>query len=257
MTPAPDVREPSPRFTKWFCRYAQNRLRRDFHRLRLLGAAPSFEQGPLVVYANHSSWWDPMVALAIRPIFFPERDAYAPIAAEMLERYGIFKKLGFFGVDRETPRGVIRYLRAVEDVLSRPGAMLYLTPQGRFADVRERPPTFQRGIGHVAQRVGSTQFLPMALEFVFWEESKPEILLHFGPLQRFDPGMDRNAAQRALERAMERAQDELAEAAIQRDPARFQSVLEGSAGVGGIYDLWRRLRARFQGRSPELEHGEL
>ena len=55
---------------------------------------------------------------------------------------------------------------------------------------------------------------------------------------------------------LEAAQDALAAEAIARDPSRFELLVGGKAGVGGVYDLWRRLRAlvrgeRFEPRSSE------
>lgn len=257
MSQLPSIPEPNPWLIGWFSGYAQNRLRKAFHQLRLFGPEPPATAEPLIAYANHSSWWDPLVALAIRPLFFPGRQAFAPIAAEMLERYGIFKHLGFFGIDRTSPRGVVEYLNQAEAVLRRPGAMLYLTPQGRFADARERPPKLQRGIGCLAERVANACFLPMAVEYVYWEESKAEILLHFGEIRRFPETVSRDDACQVLERALEAAQDRLAEAALRRDAQQFRTVFRGQAGVGGIYDGWRRLRAWASGRPPELEHGKL
>lgn len=257
MSPLSPVPEPKPWLSGWFSHYSGKRLRKAFHQLRLFGSEPPALTGPLIAYANHSSWWDPLVALAIRPLFFPGRQAYAPIAAEMLERYGIFKHLGFFGVDRSSTRGVVDYLNRAEEVLRRPGAMLYLTPQGRFADARERPLHLQRGIGSLAERVAGAQFLPMAVEYVFWEESKAEILLHFGEVRQFPDKVDRNEANAVLERALEAAQDRLAEAAVRRDATQFRTVFRGRTGVGGVYDWWRSLRAWAAGRPPELGHGKL
>lgn len=251
------VPEPKMWLANWFSRHAEKRLRKEFHRVRLLGPEPPAFEGPLVAYANHSSWWDPLVALAIRPLFFPERQAYAPIAAEMLERYGIFKHLGFFGVDSSSLRGVVEFLQQAEAVLGRPSAMLYLTPQGRFADVRDRPARFQGGIGSLAARVEGAGFLPLAVEYVFWEESKPEILLRFGEIRRFPAGVDRTGAARVLESALEAEQDRLAKASMERSAEPFRTVLRGRSGVGGVYDLWRSLRARMSGRTPELGHGKL
>ena len=58
--------------------------------------------------------------------------------------------------------------------------LLAVTPQGRFADVRERPVHFEAGLGHLAARVQRALFVPFAVEYVFWEERLPEILVRFG-----------------------------------------------------------------------------
>jgi len=258
---------PSRWFARWFAGHAVRRLRRGFHRVRMLGPLPEAvpPATPLVVYANHASWWDPLAALGSRSILFPGRlDSYAPIDAEMLERYGIFKWLGFFGVDRDAPRGVSRFLDQAEEVLRRPGSILFITPQGRFADVRERPLGFQRGIAHLAARVPEAVFLPLAMECVFWEESRPELLLHVGAPWRCSPASgsavrdasrSREQILRELEQGLAEAMDRLADASMGRRREAFTVLYSGRAGVGGVYDAWRWARAKLVGRDPQLHHG--
>ena len=97
-----------------------------------------------MVYLNHPSWWDPLVCLVLAHRCFPGRAAFAPMDAAQLERYRFFRKLGAFGVERGTRHGAAAFLRIGTKVLARPGAMLWLTPQARFADARERPLRFAR-----------------------------------------------------------------------------------------------------------------
>jgi hypothetical protein len=40
-----------------------------------------------------------------------------------------------------------------------------------------------------------------------------------------------------------------------QDPSRFEILLGGRAGVGGTYDLWRRLKAKLRGESFQAAHG--
>jgi len=257
MRTSPTVRAPHRWFSQWFCDYAAKRLQKNFHRVRLLGDWPEAVPAtvPVVIYGNHASWWDPLVGLAAKPIFFPDREAYAPIDAAMLERYGIFKNLGFFGVEQNSARGAISFLDQAEDILRRPGALLFVTPQGRFADVRERPLAFQRGIAHLAGRVPEAWFLPLAMEIAYWEESKPEILLHLAPPVRFSPETPRESVLAELERSLETAMDQLAAASVARQTDAFRDIFIGTAGVGGIYDFWRTLKARLTGRTINLHHG--
>jgi hypothetical protein len=41
---------------------------------------------------------------------------------------------------------------------------------------------------------------------------------------------------------------------MSRDPAMFRRVLRGRVGVGGVYDVWRRLAALAGWRRPQLAH---
>lgn len=59
---------------------------------------------------------------------------------------------------------------------------------------------------------------------------------------------------RRLESALEQTQDALAQAAISRDESLFSPLLDGKTGVGGFYDLWRRLKAMMQGKRFDPSH---
>ena len=40
-----------------------------------------------------------------------------------------------------------------------------------------------------------------------------------------------------------------------RDPAAFEVMLAGRAGVGGVYDLWRAAKAAVRGERFNRQHG--
>jgi 1-acyl-sn-glycerol-3-phosphate acyltransferase len=243
--------------------YTRRYLCRHFNAVRLsrLGGRPIACDGPLIVALNHPSWWDPLVGLFVAERLFPERQVYGPIDAAALARYRLFARLGFFGVEQGSRRGAAQFLRMSEAVLGDPKAMLWLTPQGRFADVRERPLRFQPGLGHLAARLSAATVVPLVLELVPWEERLPEVLIRFGqPIPVRNGGGERHppdAWTARFESGMEQALDALAAEAIARRPAEFEVLLEGRRGVGGIYDLWRRLRAAWRGERFDPKHGRL
>lgn len=254
-----DLPRQSEWLLRWFTAYARGYVARHFHAVRLLGAAPAAPPPgmPLVIYLNHPSWWDPLLCLLARAAFFAERRSFTPIEAAMLARYRFFGRLGFFGIEPNSVRGAAQFLRVAATILRAPKAALWLTPQGRFCDARQRPAGFKPGLGHLAARLERAVFLPLALEITYWEERTPEALLHFGrPIEALRQTPCPPAAWTArLEAALEQAQEALAAAAMRRDPAEFRVLLRGAAGVGGGYDLWRRLRAAWRGETFTPEHG--
>lgn len=246
---------------KWFVWYSRRYIRKHFHSLRvsLAGMPPQSSGLPLVLYLNHASWWDPLVCLVVKDEFFANRNGFAPIDATMLERYKMFGKLGFFGVEQQTRRGAVQFLRTAEAVLQSPNRLLAITPQSRFADPRERPIRFERGLGHLAARLDRAMFVPVAAEYIFWEERLPEILVRFGePVEIQSRKQDNLAAKdwtTLFEEKLTATQDALAIQAQSRNPDDFQTVLHGGAGQGGIYDLWRSFKARLRGEGFRKEHG--
>lgn len=252
----------SPWLLGWFTWYSRRYLRRHFHSLRISrsGGAPKADGVPLVIYSNHASWWDPLVGLVLKDHCFPERNLFAPMDAIALQRYGLFRKLGFFPVEQKSPRGAVQFLRSARMVLQSPQSLLAVTPQSRFADVRERPVEFEGGLGLLATRVERALFVPLAVEYVFWEERLPEILVRFGDpvavnhqISATQPAVEWT---KYLERRMQENQDALAAEVQRRNPASFEMILRGGAGQGGVYDWWRSVQARFRGETFEKEHGQ-
>jgi len=252
----------SPLWARWLTWYAQRFLRRHFHTLRMArgGFPEEYPQFPLVIYLNHASWWDPLVCAFLKERFFSNRDAYAPIEAGMLARYRFFKRIGFFGVESEARRSAREFLETSSAILQSPRNVLFITPQSRFADVRERPLQFAAGLGHLAARVERVLFVPLAVEYSFWEERLPEILVRFGTATEIRPEL--NAAfnprdwTRLFESKLAELQDRLATLSQFRDSSDFQILLRGGSGVSAIYDLWRSARARLSGGTFQKDHGQ-
>jgi hypothetical protein len=195
----------------------------------------------------------------VKSEFFNDRILFAPMDATMLQRYKMFAKLGFFGVEQRSRFGAAQFLRAAQAVLQSPQHLLAVTPQSRFADVRERPAAFHEGLGHLATRVKRALFMPVAVEYVFWEERLPEILVRFG--EPLEAGREQVSLftpltwTKQFEHKLEEVQDALAIESRRRDPAAFQILLRGGAGQGGIYDWWGALRAKWRGDQFIREHG--
>jgi 1-acyl-sn-glycerol-3-phosphate acyltransferase len=280
-TSAPDlgsVPRTSPLLIECFARYTRWYLRRHFHNLRLSteGWLPDTENGvPKVIFLNHASWWDPLVCLHLSRQTFRSHRSAAPIDAQALAQYPFFRRLGFFGVEPDTNRGAATFLRIASDLVSHPWSLLWITPQGRFADVRERPMQFKQGLGHLAARVARKpvvrrhpaaapdrlQFVPLAIEYTPWHERLPEVLLRFGaPIELSAHGAEsRDAAgwTRHFEDQLQRTMEALSVQACRRDPSKFLNLLNGQTGVGGFYDLWRRCRAAFRRTRFDPRHGTL
>ncbi|MGL4514191.1 MAG: lysophospholipid acyltransferase family protein [Lacipirellulaceae bacterium] len=260
-SPSPAV---SPWLLGWFLWYVRRYLRKSFHSVALLGGeGPCVPlDAPLVVYMNHASWWDPLVAMHLAAAELPGKALYAPFDAEALARYPVFERLGFFGVEQETRRGAAAYLRTSRDVLARPGGSLWITPEGRFVDPRDEAVAFKPGLAHVIEDLAasnpSTVVLPLAIEYPFWEERLPEALAAWGePIVVADhAGLDKGAWDALLRERLRATQGALSQASIARNAAAFRVLLGGAEGVGGPYEGWRKLIARATGRRYQPNHSD-
>lgn len=225
-------------------------LAASFHAVRRAGAMPE-AAGPLVVFANHPSWWDGEIFAWLAATAFRDKRCFAPIEAAMLERYKFFRRLGAFGV---VPgyAGATTFLAVGEAVLAASDGLLLVNAEGRFRDVRERPLRVAAGLAHLARRVPDARFVPLAIEYAFWDERRPNLLLRFGaPL---DAAAVAAGGQTVLADALAATMDALAADAVARDPERFETLLEGKTQINPVYDGWRRVAALLRGRRFDPAH---
>ena len=225
-------------------------------RVAIWGLPAPIQGGPVVIYSNHPAWWDAAAYILAADRFFPDHESYAPIDAAMLERYGVFGRIGAFGVELHTPRGAAAFLRTSAEILSAPNRALWITAQGRFGDVRERPLGLRPGVARLAELSPACTVLPLAIEYSFWLERGAEAFLAFGAPMRGSDLLDLPRPERLqkLERELAGTLDRLSLDVQSRDPHRFQVIVEGRTGVGGVYDGWRRLSAALRGRAFDPSH---
>ena len=247
---------PSPGFKRVFAWYVRRLVRKRFaavrampgtmHVLRAVGA----HDGPSIVAMNHSSWWDPMIPCVLHPMTAGERGVFAPIDEAMLRKFRFFARCGLFGVEPDSPASLSRLADySAREFAREPRSTLWITPQGRFADVRS-PIALRPGVGVVAHRALGPKVAVLAVEYGFWTEQRPEAFLC---ARMVDPPSEASARgwHRAIESALDAACRELAGSVMSRDPARFETVFGGSgAAINPIYDAV--LAARGQGAAIDV-----
>ena len=123
-----------------------------------------------------------------------------------------------------------------------PKAVLWLTPQGRFTDVRE-PIRIRPGAANIAAQCDEIDVLSVAIEYAFWQDSRAEVLIRSvpvpEPVKRTTTGW-----QRAMTHSMQQNADTLSELVRSRDASRFSSIIGDRARTSFFYDLMLKLRGR-------------
>lgn len=256
MTGLAPVSRPVHRFMAWwFARYLDRHL--DALRLPLWSAPPpTGHPGPIVVYSNHPAWWDAILIILLAKRLFPSREARAPFDAAMLDKYPIFARIGAFGVDLDSPRGAAQFLGQARAILAAPHRMIWITAQGRFADVRARPLGLRAGVARLPEIASNALFVPLALEYAFWTERGAGAFAAFGPGATGAElaALPRSERLMRMEADLAALLDRLSADVISREPGRFRALSTGRKGVGGVYDLWRRIAAGLTGRRFEPAH---
>lgn len=244
------IAERSPVLLRFFGALFARDLVSSFHAVRCSGVVPS-SQGPLVLFANHPSWWDGELFCWLGTTMFADRRCFVPIKAAMLQRYRFFRRLGAFAV-APGYAGAATFLRVGKAVLDLDDGLLLVNAEGRFRDVRDRPLKITRSLVHLAETTPTARFVPLAIEVAFWDERRPNLLLRFGAPLAADTIVAQGQA--LLRETLTGTMDTLAVDAAARDPARFTTLLAGKTAINPVYDAWRRARAALKGRRFDPAH---
>lgn len=255
-----------PPVAKWFQdgfhRFLRPFLRRHFHAIAIERqsriASADVAGLPVIVYGNHPSWWDPLIAHYLNRQLLPERQFYAPIDDDALQQYRVFGRLGFYGVRMDRASGAATFLKQSLAILGHGETAIWLTPEGRFADARDHTAELMPGLAHLCTRLSAAAIIPLALEYIFWEERLPVCLAKTGTpiLLTEQSGLSKPQWAELLSDRLRQTQSDLSQLAIARSAAPFDNLLSGHRGAGTVYDSFRRVKAWVTGQPFRAQHGE-
>ena len=164
-------------FEKIFAIYNRNLLKRRFHSLQISGLnflKNKDAKFPLIIYANHSSWWDGLVFLEILQRFNFEN--YVMMEEKQLRKLFLFRKLGAFSVIRENPRDAVKSINYAANLLKEnSNRMLLIFPQAEILPNDVRPLRFYNGLARIVGKAEKSYTFPTALRYEFLGNYKPEI----------------------------------------------------------------------------------
>jgi len=247
---------------KWlvdgFCWYIKKMVAKQFISFgvqdELLKAVPIDEGTPMIAFANHASWWDPIAGMLLQQAYFSNRTFYAPIDGDALENYRIMAKLGFYGVRMQSFDGAMHFLSVTKAILESGKVTIWITPEGHFSDVRDHSQPFMPGLSHLASRIPGVIFVPVAFEYGFWNESRPQIFARFGTPISSTESRSKAAWNELLSDRLRQTQNELAQSVIARAPSAFEYLIASRPVRLGWYDYGRSWAARLQGKPFDPRH---
>lgn len=180
----------SPWFEKVFARYNRNLFKRRFHSFRVAGL--DFLQKrdlkiPLLIYANHSSWWDGLTVFAITRRC--RENLFVMMEEKQLKNLPLFRRLGAFSVVRENAREAVRSMNYAAKLLQEgKRAVLLIFPQGTILPNDARPLKFYTGAARIIAKAGRVSAVPLAMRYEFLGDFKPEVFVRIGEPETFEPG---------------------------------------------------------------------
>lgn len=172
-------------FENIFAVYNRNLLKRRFNSLRVSGLEYPGEKEnniPLIIYANHSSWWDGLVAFQLSRA--SRLNSYIMMEEKQLKKLRLFRRLGAFSVVRENPREALKSVKYATRLLNEnAGRTLWIFPQGEILPNDTRPLRFYNGTARIFNDLSSCLLLSAAIRYEFLNEYKPDIFVKINKVE--------------------------------------------------------------------------
>jgi len=221
-------------------------LRSGFSRvsIRHIGDKPRPNAGPVIAYANHSSWWDGHLGMFLNEECW-HLDGYVMMEEKQLTRYRFFTHVGAFSIHRQEARSAMRTLDYAARLMSeRPGRVLLLFPQGEILANDARPLHFFNGTSHLVKRIveqtGACTLCPVALRYEFVGEQKPEAFISVGlPHSVTAANLQPKTLTPILENNLTDLLNHLRDDVVSYTFNAFQTHMQGSWGINRLWDAFR------------------
>lgn len=151
---------------------------------------------PLVIVANHVSWWDGFLLRDLHLRLRPRAPMYTVMNSDELRQRPFFRILGCVPLQRGSPSSMLALVRALRRAArERPDASVVYFPQGRIWPSGRRPLGFHRGIELVAGALAPCTLLPVALHVEPLNRAAPTaFVLPAAPIALEEGGRIRAAA---------------------------------------------------------------
>ena len=169
---------------KIFSIYNRNLLKRYFNDFRIEGLSNLINENihsPLIIYCNHSTWWDGLIAFEISET--SGSDSYFLMEEKHLKKYPFFRKLGAFSVVRENSREMLKSINYAAAILSESSnKTLWIFPQGEILPNDLRPIIFFNGLSRIIEKIGECSTASLSMRLEFSGNIKPDIFVKIGKI---------------------------------------------------------------------------
>jgi len=159
---------------------------------------------PLLLAANHVSWWDPFTLREVQRALRPAAPFHTVMLEAELARRPFFRRLGVVGLDPASPASLRACIRQLRRLLSeRPDATVCFFPQGRIWPSFKRPLAFRPGIHLFARELAPLVVLPIGLHVEPLNATRSTVFASAGAPIHMDASLDPAALETAVEREVD------------------------------------------------------
>lgn len=159
----------------FFMRYAVFITKRYFRKVNVLGNINDSRR-PMLVIANHISWWDGFWIAYLNETHF-KRKFHFMMLEEQLRKYWFFNYAGGFSV-RKSSRSVIETLHYTSEILKNSENIVLIFPQGEIQSMHDQHFAFEKGIDRVLRDTNAVQIIMVANLVDYFSQKKPMLNMY-------------------------------------------------------------------------------
>ena len=142
-----------------------------------------------IFYAPHSNWWDGLIGYVTIHFLLRKTGKFRMrLMIEEMNRFPLFQYVGCFPINKKSPQSAMQSLSYAANTLKDNDIAFWLFPQGIIRPPHYRPEIFQSGLAYMAKnaakKFGGVNLIPVAVNYTFLRQDRPEVLLEFGEIGR-------------------------------------------------------------------------
>jgi 1-acyl-sn-glycerol-3-phosphate acyltransferase len=212
-----------------FTLYHSRLLRKHFYQIHLAGEEYLTKINsslPVIIYSNHSNWWDGFIAFLLSSRRW-KADDYIIMDLEQMKKYSFFKYLGAFSVNRGGGKDAIETIEYAAELLNKTNRYLWIFPQGLMQVQDTKPIRFYSGLVKIAERLKGVNLLPVTIRYEFLLEQRPEVFIKIAEPDTVSSITNPKEVTGYLETKLLRALDELRNKVISQKLDEFKVIFKG------------------------------
>lgn len=151
-------------------------IKRHFEKVEINGVYE--EKGkPLLIIANHISWWDGFWVVYFRQKVVKRRFHFMMLE-EQLQKNWFLRFAGGFSINKHS-KTIIETLQYTQALLENPENMVLVFPQGKIESHYLTSLTFEKGIQKIVTRSKNSQIIFTVHLIDYFSNKKPTLFIYF------------------------------------------------------------------------------
>lgn len=172
------------RFYEWFyAMYSRLAIRGEFASINRDIAAINLEK-PLLILANHHSWWDGFWVLYLNRLLWQKR-FHVMMLYDQLRKHMTFRYVGAYSV-KKGAKSVLESLKYTSELLQKQGNMVLLFPQGEIQSQHSEYIHFQKGVRKTIAEISDVEILMLVFFTDYFSNKKNNLWVYGERLEKSD-----------------------------------------------------------------------